>query len=606
MRVKQQGDLRQVRPALRTCPVGEFAKCLRVVIYLCLFLLLADVHHVHQQVGRKRFVISFCGTAQQLKQYVGALLGVRQHAMRFVDPCGTFRCLDLINWVCESVGMMLGTQREEAMAETFDINVESLRQIKRRERIGHADSVVIHHHRRGRYDHGMNSGLLSTLCVLVFVVMGAFARVVAADVVAAEGRTELDVYVARPDDSYAWVKRDAGTFAGCEFAELTLTSQTWRGVPWKHRLFLVKPPVIQSGHGLMVVGGGRWHDKYAAPPARGPGVSPNLPDEATIIAAAATMIGSPIAVVLHVPHQPLFGDMVEDRAIAYTFDRYLQTQDPDWPLLLPMVKSVVRAMDATSEYCRKTWSMKVDRFTVTGASKRGWTTWLTAAVDPRVAGIIPMVFDVLDVGMQLRHQADVWGRVSHKIHDYTELNLHERLQTPPGEALLRLVDPFAYRHRITQPKLIVLGTNDQYWPLDALAGDKRVMYVPNAGHELADWPRVVGAIVAGHLEAGGRFQMPEFTWQHEENGDGETLTMRSDVLPTAVLVWQTTSDTRDFRAAQWAPTSVTRDGDAYTMRITAPEQGYAAVFGEAMYNPGAWPLYLSTTVRILSSPQGAS
>ncbi|MDP7347860.1 MAG: PhoPQ-activated protein PqaA family protein, partial [Phycisphaeraceae bacterium] len=91
----------------------------------------------------------------------------------------------------------------------------------------------------------MNSGLLSTLCVLVFVVMGAFARVVAADVAAAEGRTELDVYVARPDDSYAWVKRDAGTFAGCEFAELTLTSQTWRGVPWKHRLFLVKPPVIQ-------------------------------------------------------------------------------------------------------------------------------------------------------------------------------------------------------------------------------------------------------------------------------------------------------------------------------------------------------------------------
>jgi hypothetical protein len=42
------------------------------------------------------------------------------------------------------------------------------------------------------------------------------------------------------------------------------------------------------------------------------------------------------------------------------------------------------------------------------------------------------------------------------------------------------------------------------------------------------------------------------------------------------------------------------------MRITTPEQGYAAVFGEAMYNPGAWPLHLSTTVRVLSSPQGAS
>ena len=49
-----------------------------------------------------------------------------------------------------------------------------------------------------------------------------------------------------------------------------------------------------------------------------------------------------------------------------------------------MVKSAVRAMDAVEQCVEREWSHKVETFTVTGASKRGWTTWLTGAVDPRV------------------------------------------------------------------------------------------------------------------------------------------------------------------------------------------------------------------------------
>lgn len=42
-----------------------------------------------------------------------------------------------------------------------------------------------------------------------------------------------------------------------------------------------------------------------------------------------------------------------------------------------MVKSAVKAMDALSEWNLSLGREKLEKFTVTGASKRGWTTWIT-------------------------------------------------------------------------------------------------------------------------------------------------------------------------------------------------------------------------------------
>lgn len=53
------------------------------------------------------------------------------------------------------------------------------------------------------------------------------------------------------------------------------------------------------------------------------------------------------------------------------------------------MKAVVKAMDAVQEFTATLGSpvTPVARYVVAGASKRGWTTWLTAAVDPRVVAI---------------------------------------------------------------------------------------------------------------------------------------------------------------------------------------------------------------------------
>jgi PhoPQ-activated pathogenicity-related protein len=185
----------------------------------------------------------------------------------------------------------------------------------------------------------------------------------------------------------------------------------------------------------------------------------------------------------------LFGDLKEDALIAESFRRYLDTNDDSWPLLFPMTKAAVRAMDALGEFSAKELPARLEKFAVTGASKRGWTTWLSAASDPRVVALAPMVIDTLNSKPQMAHQVKVFGTWSDATKDY-----HPLLRLPENDALRKLwseIDPYSYRDKIKQPKLLILGNNDPYWATDALnyywdglAGPKWVHYVPNAGHNL--------------------------------------------------------------------------------------------------------------------------
>ena len=54
------------------------------------------------------------------------------------------------------------------------------------------------------------------------------------------------------------------------------------------------------------------------------------------------------------------------------------------------------AMDAVQALAPQTGGAKPVRFVVAGASKRGWSTWLTAAADARVAGMPLGTLDWLD------------------------------------------------------------------------------------------------------------------------------------------------------------------------------------------------------------------
>ena len=417
----------------------------------------------------------------------------------------------------------------------------------------------------------------------------------------------LAEYVARADDSYGWVKRREGAIGAGRYIELTLTSQTWKGIVWQHQLFLLLPSGAKADcqHGLLYITGGNWKDEYAQPP------QPNekLPGEATLFAAVAERLQTPVAVLKHCPQQPIFDGLQEDAIIALTFAKYLKTEDPTWPLLLPMTKSAARALDATQEVVKKEWKLDLKKFTVSGASKRGWTTWLTGAIDPRVVAIAPMVIDMLQLDKQLDLQKTSFGDLSEEVADYKRLKLDEYINTPRGQKLLEIVDPYRYRDRLTQPKLIVLGTNDRYWPLDAcnlywddLAGEKYLLYCPNNGHGLKDYRRIFGSLAALQNRMTTGAPLPRLTWRFEPQADRLTLQGQCDVPPSKVLVWRTTAKTRDFRDSHWSSTTIAASGGKFSCHLETPDQGFSALYAEFVFGDEEETQFqFCTNVRIVAA-----
>jgi PhoPQ-activated pathogenicity-related protein len=421
-----------------------------------------------------------------------------------------------------------------------------------------------------------------------------------ASLFASHGWADLQQYVSKPEPEFNWKlknKIESGG-SGDRIYDLNFISQRWQDNNWEHQLQVYQPRNVTPNATMFLwVTGGSPHPVYML-----------------LGLEMARKINAPVAFLYNIPNQPLLENgLREDDLIAETFVRYLKSRDENWPLLFPMVKSVVKAMDVLQAFGKQEFGEPINSFIVSGASKRGWTTWLTAAVDQRVRAIAPVVIDTLNMRAQMPAQLKAFGAYSARLAPYSSRGLLPIPETPEGQRLLNMVDPWAYRDRLGLPKFIMNGTNDFYWATDALnnywqqlPGQKWVAYVPNAGHDLKRKDRPpsdqLTDLVNG-LAAFARYQMngksmPAVTWKHENNNGHLSLTIDATPRPVGARLWIARAPTQDLRAAEWKEEAVRYTDGKITGEVAPPEKGYTAFFGELDYEIDGVKYHLSTQVRV--------
>lgn len=411
---------------------------------------------------------------------------------------------------------------------------------------------------------------------------------------------DLETYIRKPEPAYAW-KQNGKTSrapAGDQIYDLHFVSQTWQGKNWQHQLQVYRPQSVAPAAMMLL-----WVTGGSA-----------TPGQIAFGMELARKSKAPVAFLYHIPNQPLLEDqLVEDDLIAETFVRYLKTKDENWPLLFPMVKSVVKAMDVLQAFGKGEWGEPTSKFIVAGASKRGWTTWLAAAVDQRIGAIAPVVIDTLNMRAQMPRQLKAFGAYSARLQPYTSRGLVPIPESAEGQRLLSMIDPWAYRERLTLPKLIVNGTNDFYWATDALnlywnelPANKWVIYVPNAGHDLRRQdrgnPDQTADLING-LAAFSRYQinrrpMPEVSWKHEDRDGKLRLSMAGNPQPLGARLWVAQTASKDFRAAKWIQQTADVSDGIVVGEVTLPKQGHVAFFGELDYEIDGLKYQLSTQIRV--------
>ena len=425
---------------------------------------------------------------------------------------------------------------------------------------------------------------------------------------AAAGETALDRYVAKPDPTYSWSIARETEKAGLRQVVIQLRSQTWRTpeqvdrVVWEHWLVVVVPPKPTSKTAFLFIGGGR---NKSEPPAGA--------DELTLRVAAET--GTVAVELPNVPNQPLIFNKdgkgrTEDDLIAYTWDQFLKTGDETWPARLPMVKSAVRAMDCIQELSRGEhgWGSPIEKFVVAGGSKRGWTTWCTAAVDRRVEAAIPIVIDVLNVAESMKHHVEAYGFYSLAVGDYYRHGIMQRTRDARTKLLYEIEDPYSYRDRMKMPKLVMNASGDEFFCPDSsqfywneLPGEKLLRYVPNSGHSLKGTD-AGDTIVAFYSAILNNKPRPKYSWTFEKDGSIRVTAEGA----TGAVVWHATNPAaRDFRfpvigKAYSSEPLKAQEGGVFVAKVDPPAKGWTAFYVELTYDVGAKsPLKVSTAVRVV-------
>lgn len=320
---------------------------------------------------------------------------------------------------------------------------------------------------------------------------------------------------------------------------------------WWHYLVVIVPDEIKftRNASMWITGGNQGN---------GP---PSKDSEDIIVSAAlATSTGLVTGALFQIPNEhttfasdPIQKSRTEDAIIAFTWDHFLRDpSNPEWLVRFPMVKASIRALDAMTEFIAQKPELgcQLDYYSVAGASKRGWTTWLVGAVDPaRVVAIAPIVLDAINFVEVEHHQWRSYGGWTYALQDYLDMDIMTRLDDPNMNLLQQMEDPYFYKDRLTMPKMIVNAVMDEFQQPDdthywwaGMPQPKHFLIAPNAEHSLATGIlEVVPAIGAWIQNLIYKEKIPTFDWTISASTGEIVATLDDNSIVHSATMWYSTS-----------------------------------------------------------------
>jgi PhoPQ-activated pathogenicity-related protein len=414
-----------------------------------------------------------------------------------------------------------------------------------------------------------------------------------------EGFSCMETYVNDIDETYSWKDmgidgkgKDRSNGIAYEYKILEMFSGTWRSEAdvdrpvWHHFMFVVTPANLgnfstssNKDIAFISVGNADALKDFEA-------ITESLEAKAALQYATRTGM---ISVALYgVPYKGtrfvfdrspiyrVFEESNEEWQKATSWYLYALNQDsPEWPIEMPMMRAVVRAMDTVQELTKNS-STPIQRFALTGCSKRSIAILSATAVDKRVIYTLPCS---LPINFRAAKDGQALGEEVWAMNPYTQTqkqivaDVARYHKVAKGKAianseerLLSIIDPITWIEKTKHAELFFLQTSNddfsspdnarQFW--DLLPGEKHYSLVPNKQHlgtsSLDDYIPIGSTFLKGKLM--GK-DVPRIDWKIDysnvlSNESEATITAdgKGDHKPKAVTMWvaETCDDRRrDFR-----------------------------------------------------------
>ena len=424
---------------------------------------------------------------------------------------------------------------------------------------------------------------------------------------------------------------------------------TYENMPtttWQHKLVIYIPKKIAHAKALLYANGEYNRDAKGKSEAEGGNVyyAKNQIDYAAIAinnAAPVIELQNTLNQCLFFDNKPVRGDQI----ITYTYKIALANPLQNAYLAghLPMIKAIIKAMDASQEILTQKYDIDITGFILSGASKEGLAVRLAALEDNRVEAIIPIVADMLNTQKSLQHICEFYGNCPAALNDYKKGGLLDMRNTQAAADLMKIEDPFMYlsasyaskyKDRLAIPKHIINASGDNIFVpdssklyFDKLPGDSNYLrYLPNTRHFFAlnatSLQLVNEAINSYFYLILNKTPLPKINWCLYN----DKIELISSTKPKAIKLWfSNNKHKRDFR--YFVPSflqdavllakfhnkcdncyletiidfACTENNGQYKIIIPLPafKKGWQASFAEVHYNIGNVDFVITTEVNIL-------